>query len=213
MKRKFRRQRVNWLVFIKEVQRVLCAVRNSRHASVLHTRPNAVCQLKLKLHRLFSSAERPDLLCGPTIPPFSGYRKFFSSARRPEHESNHSILSSADIKNEWSHTPSWRGQVQLHICHAASHERQPKLTSYRPARTDIFTVGSGRAMGRGAFCSQRYVRAQADTSKHVRDFQIQIHAFRHPLGTLPTACVPSTVLETLSLFAKGNCRTNTELKH
>jgi hypothetical protein len=54
--------------------------------------------------RFFFSPKRPDRLWGPPSPLFNGYRGSFPGLQRPGREVNHSPPSSAEVKNEWSHT-------------------------------------------------------------------------------------------------------------
>jgi hypothetical protein len=60
----------------------------------------------------FATASKPDL--GPTLLS-SGYR----GAKQPGHETDHSPLSSAEIKNAWSYTSTpptrLRGVGQLYV--------------------------------------------------------------------------------------------------
>jgi len=61
----------------------------------------------------FTTASRPAL--GPSQPPLQWVPGALSlGVKRPTHESDHSPLSSAEVKNAWSctsapNTPSWRG--------------------------------------------------------------------------------------------------------
>lgn len=48
----------------------------------------------------------------PHIPLFNGFRYSFPGLERPGRGLDHSTPFSAEVKNEWSHIPSWRGNGQ-----------------------------------------------------------------------------------------------------
>jgi hypothetical protein len=54
---------------------------------------------------IFSSPPRPDLLWGPTQPPIQWVLGALSvGVKWSEREADHSLPSSADVKNAWSYT-------------------------------------------------------------------------------------------------------------
>jgi hypothetical protein len=57
------------------------------------------------VNRVFCSAKYPDQLWGLTSLLFND-RRFLPVVKRPERKVNHSRLSSAEVKNDWSHTSS-----------------------------------------------------------------------------------------------------------
>jgi hypothetical protein len=57
--------------------------------------------------RFFSSPRRPDRLWSPPSLLSSGYRELFPwGLKRPGREADHSLPTSAEIKNMWNHPPS-----------------------------------------------------------------------------------------------------------
>jgi hypothetical protein len=56
--------------------------------------------------RFLFSAKRPDMLLGPPSPPCNGYWAILPGVNRLGHEVDHSLPSSAEVRNEWSCTSS-----------------------------------------------------------------------------------------------------------
>ena len=63
--------------------------------------------------RFFCPPKSPDRLSGPPSLTFSGYWTYFSGAKRPGHEADHSLPSSIDVKTVWSCTSA--PPICLHV--------------------------------------------------------------------------------------------------
>jgi hypothetical protein len=75
----------------------------------------------LQGHRFFSFTHCPDGLWAPPSLPFSAYLGSFPGVNWPGCKVDHSPASTAEVKNEWSHTStpftrymlSWSGEVKV----------------------------------------------------------------------------------------------------